>query len=192
MYSGSFAAGNAWSLAAPFRTLNFTFNSVCVSYRLFNLHKATWRGNRFYGQVLTFNALGRLRYGFLYRYTSTYSYSRKACPCSLVGLSLSLVYPLLGLVGWHKHWIEIAPVCILVISHLLDHSFTELFLEIGIVSRYMSVKVQRSKDAFSSEKLVYSIHSLYSNEIQSLLLHLPFVHLLPYLYSCSVPEQSLL
>ncbi|KAK4837128.1 hypothetical protein QYF36_003008 [Acer negundo] len=57
---GSFAAGNAWSLAAPFRTLNFTFNSVCVSYRLFNLHKATWRGNRFYGQVLTFNALGRL------------------------------------------------------------------------------------------------------------------------------------
>lgn len=60
MYSGSFAAGNAWSLAAPFRTLNFTFNSVCVSYRLFNLHKATWRGNKFYGQVLTFNALGRL------------------------------------------------------------------------------------------------------------------------------------
>jgi len=58
-------------------------------------------------------------------------------------------------VGWHKHWIEIAPVCILVISHLLDHSFTELFLEMGIVSRYMSVKVQRSKENpfFSSQVL---------------------------------------
>jgi hypothetical protein len=66
------------------------------------------------------------------------------------GIVLDRTQARLGLVGWHKHWIEIAPVCILVISHLLDHSFTELFLEIGRVSRYMSVKVQRSKDAFSS------------------------------------------
>ena len=58
-------------------------------------------------------------------------------------IAVSLVYPLLGLVGWDKHWIKIAVACILVISPLLDHSFTELFLEIGIVSRYMSVKVQR-------------------------------------------------
>lgn len=117
----------------------------------------------------------------------------KAWPCSLVGLSLSLVYPLLGLVGWHKHWIEIAPVCILVISHLLDHSFTELFFEIGILAiwawKFNDPKMpSRAKSSF-----ILFILPLYSNEIKSLLLHLPFVHLLlPYLSSCSVPEQSLL